>query len=70
MKIEKKVLTEVLRVLGKVVSQTAPEEVRRRMRFLGCGDTVTAMATDGKLRLNCKKKKSRQNGGIILFGGR
>lgn len=47
MKIEKKVLTEALRVLGKVVSQTSPEALLRQMRFLGCGNTVTAMATDG-----------------------
>ncbi len=47
MKIEKKVLTEALRVLGKVVSQTSPEAVLRQVRFLGSGDTVTAMATDG-----------------------
>ena len=47
MKIEKKVLTEALRVLGKVVSQTSREAVLRQVRLVGCGDTVTAMATDG-----------------------
>ncbi len=47
MKIEKKVLTEALRVLSKVVSQTSPEALLRQVRFLDCGDTVTAMATDG-----------------------
>ncbi len=47
MKIEKKVLTEALRVLGKVASQTSPEASLRQVRFLGGSDTVTAMATDG-----------------------
>ncbi len=58
MKIEKKVLTEALRVLGKAVSQTSPEAVLRQVRFLGCGDAVTAIATDGSeviaLRLEAK----------------
>ena len=61
MKIGKKVLTEALRVLGKMVSQTSPETVLRQVRFLGCGNTMTAMATDGReviaLRLEAEAKE-------------
>ena len=47
MKIEKKVLNEALRVLGKVVCQTSPVELYRSIRFVGDVDGVMAMATDG-----------------------
>ena len=47
MRIEKRVLNDALRVLGKVVSQTSPEELYRSIRFVGDGDSVCAMATDG-----------------------
>ena len=47
MKVEKKVLNDALRVLGKVVCQTSPVELYRSVRFVGTADGVTAMATDG-----------------------
>ena len=47
MKVEKKVLNEALRMLGKVVCQTSPIELYRSVRFVGNADGVTAMATDG-----------------------
>ena len=47
MKIRKSVLTEALKVLGKVVSQTSPVEVQRSVRFLGVGEQVWLTATDG-----------------------
>jgi len=47
MRIEKKTLNDALRVLGKVVSQTSPVELYRSVRFVGDGDGVCAMATDG-----------------------
>ena len=47
MRIEKKTLNEALRVLGKVVSQTSPVELYRSVRFVGNGDGVCAIATDG-----------------------
>ena len=47
MRIEKKVLNDALRVLGKVVCQTSPVELYRSVRFVGDVDGVMAMATDG-----------------------
>ena len=47
MRIEKKTLNDALRVLGKVVSQTSPVELYRSIRFVGDGDGVCAIATDG-----------------------
>ena len=47
MKIEKKVLNNALRILGKVVCQTSPVEVFRGVRFVGTPGKVLAMATDG-----------------------
>ena len=47
MRIEKKVLNDALRVLGKVVCQTSPVELYRSIRFVGDVDGVMAMATDG-----------------------
>ena len=47
MKIEKRVLNDALRVLGKVVCQTSPVELYRSIRFVGDVDGVMAMATDG-----------------------
>ena len=47
MKIRKSVLLEALKVLGKVVAQTSPEEVVRSVRFVGDGERLRLMATDG-----------------------
>ena len=47
MKIRKSVLLDVLKVLGKVVSQTSSEEVLRSVRFLGVGEQLWLTATDG-----------------------
>ena len=47
MRVEKKTLNDALRVLGKVVCQTSPVELYRSIRFVGDGDGVCAMATDG-----------------------
>ena len=47
MRIEKRVLNDALRVLGKVVCQASPVELYRSIRFVGDGDGVCAMATDG-----------------------
>ena len=47
MRIEKRVFNDALRVLGKVVCQTSPVELYRSVRFVGDGDGVLAMATDG-----------------------
>ena len=47
MKIEKKVLNEALKVLGKVVCQTSPVELYQMIRFVGNADGIKAMATDG-----------------------
>ena len=47
MRIEKKTLNDALRVLGKVVCQTSSVELYRSVRFVGDGDGIRAMATDG-----------------------
>ena len=47
MKIRKSVLLEALKVLGKVVAQTSPEVVVRSVRFVGDGERLRLMATDG-----------------------
>ena len=47
MRVEKRVLNDALRVLGKVVCQTSPMELYRSVRFVGDVDGVMAMATDG-----------------------
>ena len=47
MRVEKRVLNDALRVLGKVVCQTSPVELYRSVRFVGDGDGVMAMVTDG-----------------------
>ena len=47
MRVEKRVLNDALRVLGKVVCQTSPVELYRSVRFVGDVDGVMAMATDG-----------------------
>ena len=47
MRVEKKVLNDALRVLGKVVCQTSPVELYRSVRFVGDVDGVMTMATDG-----------------------
>ena len=47
MRIEKKVLNDALRVLGKVVCQTSPVELYRSVRFAGSPGDIRAMATDG-----------------------
>ena len=45
MRIEKKVLNDALRVLGKVVCQTSPVELYRAVRFEGSPGNIRAMAT-------------------------
>ena len=47
MRVEKCVLNDVLRVLGKVVCQTSPVELYRSIRFVGDENGVLSMATDG-----------------------
>ena len=47
MRVEKRVLNDALRVLGKVVCQTSPVELYRSIRFTGDEDGAMAMATDG-----------------------
>ena len=47
MRIEKRVLNDALRVLGKVVCQTSPVELYRSVRFVGDENDIRAMATDG-----------------------
>ena len=47
MRVEKRVLNDALRVLGKVVCQTSPVELYRSVRFVGDADGVRAMVTDG-----------------------
>ena len=47
MKIEKKVLNDALRILGKMVCQTSPVEVFRGVRFVGTPGDVLAVVTDG-----------------------
>ena len=47
MRVEKRVLNDALRVLGKVVCQTSPVELYQSVRFVGDVDGVMAMATDG-----------------------
>lgn len=47
MKIEKKMLSDALRVLGKVVCLTSPVEVLRLVRFFGCGNLARVSATNG-----------------------
>ncbi len=47
LKIEKKVLTEALRVLGKVVSRLSPVAAQRALRFEGRNGLVRISATDG-----------------------
>ena len=55
MRVEKKVLNDALRVLGKVVCQTSPVELYRSVRFVGDENGIQAMATDG----NAGLRKSR-----------
>ena len=47
MRVEKRVLNDALRVLGKVVCQTSPVELYRSIRFVGDENGIRAMATDG-----------------------
>ena len=47
MRIEKRVLNDALRVLGKVVCQTSPVELYRSVRFVGDENGIRAMVTDG-----------------------
>ena len=47
MKIRKSVLLEALKVLRKVVAQTSPVEVVRSVRFVGDGERLRLVATDG-----------------------
>ena len=48
MKIEKRVLSGALRVLGKVVCQRSPVEEYRSIRFWGGEDSVSVSATNGR----------------------
>ena len=54
MRIEKKVLNDALRILGKVVCQTSPVEVFRGVRFVGTPGDVLAMATDGEEQVSLR----------------
>ena len=47
MRVEKRVLNDALRVLGKVVCQTSPVELYRSVRFVGDENGILAMVTDG-----------------------
>ena len=47
MRIEKQMLNDALRVLGKAVYQTSPVELYRSVRFVGVPGNVRAMVTDG-----------------------
>ena len=47
MRIEKQMLNDALRVLGKAVYQTSPVELYRSVRFVGKPGCVRAMVTDG-----------------------
>ena len=47
MRVEKRVLNDALRVLGKVVCQTSPVELYQSVRFVDDVDGVMAMATVG-----------------------
>ena len=47
MRIEKQVLNDALRVLGKIVCQTSPVELYRSVRFVGVPGYVRATVTDG-----------------------
>ncbi|MBE6365419.1 MAG: hypothetical protein E7053_06670 [Lentisphaerae bacterium] len=47
MRVEKKMLNDALRVLGKVVCQTSPVELYRSVRFIGNENGIRAMVTDG-----------------------
>ena len=47
MRVEKRVLNDALRVLGKVVCQTSRVELYRSVRFVGDENGIRAMATDG-----------------------
>ena len=46
MRVEKRVLNDALRVLGKVVCQTSPVELYRSVRFIGDENGIRAMVTD------------------------
>ena len=53
MRIEKKMLNDALRVLGKMVCQTSPVELYRSVRFVGDENGILAMATvDQMMSLN------------------
>ena len=47
MRIEKQMLNDALRTLGKAVYQTSPVELYRSVRFVGDPGDVRAMVTDG-----------------------
>jgi len=46
MRVEKRVLNDTLRVLGKVVCQTSPVELYRSVRFVGDENGILAMVGD------------------------
>ena len=47
MRIEKQMLNDALRTLGKAVYQTSPVKLYRSVRFVGEPGCVRAMVTDG-----------------------
>ena len=62
MRIEKKVLNDALRVLGKVVCQTSPVELYRAVRFAGSPGNIRAMATDGVEVVSVEVEAFTENG--------
>ena len=62
MRIEKKVLNDALRVLGKVVCQTSPVELYRSVRFAGSPGNIRAMATDGVEVVSVEVEAFTENG--------
>ena len=62
MRIEKKVLNDALRVLGKVVCQTSPVELYRAVRFAGSPGNIWAMATDGVEVVSVEVEAFTENG--------
>ena len=62
MRIEKKVLNDALRVLGKVVCRTSPVERYRSVRFAGCPGDIRAIATDGVEVVSVEVEAFTENG--------
>lgn len=62
MRVEKRVLNDALRVLGKVVCQTSPVELYRSVRFAGSPGNIRAMATDGVEVVSVEGEAFTENG--------